>query len=476
MKTEFTAIALLLFFIHPTSSLGQGFILTDHEKASAYFSSANDAAHPCISTQEYEKIWQRCSENASRLGLDTTSQQRAPVLFSWPLQSSEEFTDCSYYGITGHVDQDIQSGSVADYHCGMLTYDGHQGTDIATWPFPFYKMENDQVQVIAAADGILIDKGDGQYDRNCEWNGMSANYAIVQHEDGSRALYWHMKSGSVTSKVIGEHISTGEYLGIVGSSGISTGPHLHFELQSADSNPTYLDPYSGDCNILNANSWWADQKPYLEPALLKTSVHTTDVNMPPCPQTEELNESNSFTIPFQGPGLPPGYAKFYIFLRDVITGTKVDLRMKDADGNVINSWNYTFPSDNVFYYWGWSKKLPATEGTYTFEATYNEVTCAQTFDIQTLNGIATLLHPDQFNLYPNPSSSTIHLEGESIENGVYNLAIESMTGRRVWHDQVFVENGFISKPISISTIPTGTYFLYITNEKGITVKKICKQD
>lgn len=44
---------------------------------------------------------------------------------------------------------------------------------------------------------------------------------------------------------------------VVGSSGCSTGPHLHLEVYDADAH--LIDPYSGDCNALNPTSWWEEQ-------------------------------------------------------------------------------------------------------------------------------------------------------------------------------------------------------------------------
>lgn len=65
-------------------------------------------------------------------------------------------------------------------------------------------------------------------------NGGSAYgvYAVVEHDvdgDTVRTLYGHMQNGSLTVGV-GQAVSRGEILGLVGSTGLSTGPHLHFEV------------------------------------------------------------------------------------------------------------------------------------------------------------------------------------------------------------------------------------------------------
>ena len=90
-------------------------------------------------------------------------------------------------------------------------------------------MDNNQVEVIAAAAGTIVDKADGNFDKNCGSNNLMANYLVIQHTDGSRVLYFHMKKNSLTTKAIGQPVALGEYLGVVGSSGNSSGPHLHFE-------------------------------------------------------------------------------------------------------------------------------------------------------------------------------------------------------------------------------------------------------
>ncbi len=185
--------------------------------------------------------------------------KKAPVALIWPIEASHSLTDYGFHGISNFVDHDSgYPDQLLDYGCGYRTYDtndgyNHTGTDFFSWPFGWKKMDDDKVRIVAAAEGIIVGKEDGYDDRSCQWGGNDSwNAVYVIHSDGSVAWYGHMKNGSPTDKSIGESVQAGEYLGIMGSSGISTGPHLHFELHDAEGN--VIDPYGGSCGP--SNSLW----------------------------------------------------------------------------------------------------------------------------------------------------------------------------------------------------------------------------
>jgi murein DD-endopeptidase MepM/ murein hydrolase activator NlpD len=98
-------------------------------------------------------------------------------------------------------------GNISQYFSG-----GHRGIDIDG--FGAYG-----ATISAAADGIVVlaayqDWGYGYH-------------VIVQHSDGSRTLYAHLSDIWVGQ---GEYVSQGQGVGSLGSTGYSTGPHLHFEV------------------------------------------------------------------------------------------------------------------------------------------------------------------------------------------------------------------------------------------------------
>ena len=68
--------------------------------------------------------------------------------------------------------------------------------------------------------------------------GGYGNYVIIDHGSGRSTLYAHMSRIAVSS---GTTVSQGEVIGYVGSTGHSTGPHLHFETRL---NGNHYDPLS----------------------------------------------------------------------------------------------------------------------------------------------------------------------------------------------------------------------------------------
>ncbi|MBK5286223.1 MAG: peptidoglycan DD-metalloendopeptidase family protein [Bacteroidia bacterium] len=438
-----------------------------------FVAKENNAENPCITAYEYEIIERRCADNIKLLGLDIAGKSMTTVSLGWPLRASVNLTDCSYYHIAAYVDQNTTTGVYQDYNCGNNTYDGHRGTDIATWPFNFYKMDNNLVEVIAAAAGTIIDKHDGEFDRNCSSNNLTANYVVIQHADGSRALYWHMKNGVVTSVAIGQPVVAGDYLGIVGASGSASGPHLHFEVWSGSTVATRIDPYSGTCNTLNATSWWTSQKPYKETSVIRASAHTTDIVLPPCPTTETLNEGASFLIPFQGAGLPAGYAKFYIFIRDEINGMTANLSILNPNNTPYLSWTYTSTADTKVRTWGWSKVLPAISGTYTFQAIYNGITCSSTFDIVNPTGITQEDFHSSVKVYPNPVTSELRIESSMLK--VQSVVIYDLVGQEVFGRAFESLNSEFKNVFDVSGLLSGIYFVAVKDEKNnLVTRKIVK--
>ena len=100
----------------------------------------------------------------------------------------------------------------------------HGGTDIgASYGSAIY----------AAGSGTVVTAYN-----NSAYNGGYGNYAMINHGNGIQTLYAHM---SVCSVTVGQTVSAGQTIGYVGSTGRSTGPHLHFEVRV---NGSRVDPQS----------------------------------------------------------------------------------------------------------------------------------------------------------------------------------------------------------------------------------------
>ena len=162
--------------------------------------------------------------------------------------------------ITNYLDTNPVEGQISDYRGGFFSYDQHQGTDFALHDFD---QMDEGVAVLAAKCGTVTALHDGEPDRNTEHNNLQWNYVEITHPDGGQTVYGHLRRDSIIVEV-GQQIDGGVKIGEVGSSGNSTGPHLHFEL--IDANNQMLDPY--------AEGYLSDTYVY-EPVLLDSGITTS---------------------------------------------------------------------------------------------------------------------------------------------------------------------------------------------------------
>jgi murein DD-endopeptidase MepM/ murein hydrolase activator NlpD len=85
----------------------------------------------------------------------------------------------------------------------------HTGLDFAAAP---------GTPVFSALAGKVVESG---------WGGAYGNHIIVRHDNGVETLYAHLSTASVSK---GDRVLRGQRIGAVGSTGNSSGPHLHFEV------------------------------------------------------------------------------------------------------------------------------------------------------------------------------------------------------------------------------------------------------
>ena len=129
-------------------------------------------------------------------------QQSNPGGYIWPVDSRY---------ITSTVGGRASPGGVGSTN--------HKGTDIGRVGYTS--------RVYAAKAGTVIVS---------QYSSSYGNYVVVSHGAGNTTLYAHLSSRSVSA---GQYVNQGDVLGITGSTGHSTGPHLHFEVTE---NSVRIDP------------------------------------------------------------------------------------------------------------------------------------------------------------------------------------------------------------------------------------------
>lgn len=94
-------------------------------------------------------------------------------------------------------------------------YHGYNGVDLAN---------SCGLSVMASADGtVILSRGSG-------WNGGYGKYVVISHSNHTQTLYAHLSQIFVKA---GKKIEQGELVGLIGSTGRSTGCHVHFEIRGA---------------------------------------------------------------------------------------------------------------------------------------------------------------------------------------------------------------------------------------------------
>jgi murein DD-endopeptidase MepM/ murein hydrolase activator NlpD len=136
----------------------------------------------------------RLEENLQMFETALRERQRIPSI--WPVEG--EMTDG--FGVRGNP----FGGSAAEFHPGQ---------DIAA---------PRGTSVFAPADGTVV---------KADWQSGYGQTVVIDHGNGLTTRYGHLSKIEVAA---GQEIKRGEELGQVGSTGRSTGPHLHYEVRIDD--------------------------------------------------------------------------------------------------------------------------------------------------------------------------------------------------------------------------------------------------
>ena len=145
-----------------------------------------------LMSDEYSDLWGELLGASGQI-IQSGSSFVGTDLFAWPFEHDHNIT--SRFGTR----VDPISGEVKT----------HEGTDIAA-PLG--------TPILAAADGVVV---------AATWHNTSGYYVRIKHDDTYSTLYAHCSVLYVTA---GQEVKQGQVIADCGSTGYSTGPHLHFEV------------------------------------------------------------------------------------------------------------------------------------------------------------------------------------------------------------------------------------------------------
>lgn len=113
---------------------------------------------------------------------------------------------------------------------GVTSTGMHNGIDLVANP------NNRNEDILAFADGevVSLQRTGAQYGTGC--------FVRLKHANGFQTLYYHQASGTIPAFKVGDKVKKGDYLGKIGTTGNSTGVHLHFQIDKG-SNSTSVDPW-----------------------------------------------------------------------------------------------------------------------------------------------------------------------------------------------------------------------------------------
>lgn len=276
--------------------------------------------------------------------------------------------DCQYGEtcfVQNYVDTD-PSPEWKDFACGKLSYNGHDGTDIRLKTF--VEMERG-VAVLAAADGVVKGLRDEIPDTGIEnpevfKNKECGNGVVIEHAEGWRTQYCHMKRGSIRVRK-GQQVKAGDILGQVGYSGQTAFPHVHLTVFH---NGKIVDPFTNQptgsntaCNAHQEGGLWDKRAGirYIPTALLASGFTTQ------APDQDGVLHGK-FNEQYMAKDAP--FLIAWVSMMGIQAGDILQIRITAPDGTVFFTKDEAFanPKATQFNYAG-RKRIGANwlPGTYT---------------------------------------------------------------------------------------------------------------
>lgn len=287
--------------------------------------------------------------------------------FLWPMPGD----DADEWVINNYVDLD-PGGAILDYAGGAKSYDGHRGIDIDV---PTFRAMDNDFPILAVELGTVLALDDSHFDRNTSCSG-DWNFVTIGHANGYKTIYGHLKQNSVVVNV-GDIVQPGDVLGVVGSSGCSTAPHLHLETHDADGN--VVEPFQAGL--------WAVPPVYdtpigfMDAVLYNTAITHVDMIKDPAANVTLVAPGSTFGMGISMGGGGPG--------------DSVNLRILDETNAIVAQTTINWPGVLRHSYWWWNYNFAAgASGEHRFQVRVNNVLKATYyFDVEEiLTGFMQVRH------------------------------------------------------------------------------------
>ncbi len=338
---------------------------------------------------------QRRNESAETGAAGSSGAADNHILFGWPMRVNSNYDHVpSYYVISNYMDvnRDLPGNNPAnrrDWYCGKLNYRFHEGHDYSSYPFFWRMMENNNVFASAAHSGLVIDVVDNiNNSYNCMRDSLennAGNHITILNSDSSISQYYHIRTGS--AKVAeGQFVEQGKILANIASSGHTSNPHLHFDLQYyrpetgiynfVEPSKKAVDTGTYRCNPTSESTWWQNPKTYLEPKLNRVMTHSSIPKLMGsinggsgvgfCYEEEDAKAKNQFN--------PGEVAIVGIALTHVSVYDSMFIRIYFPNGNPWTSTPVPNPSNNwereMYITRGFLIPANAPAGTYTIQVDF----------------------------------------------------------------------------------------------------------
>lgn len=189
------------------------------EKAAAEKAAAEKAAAEKAAAEQAAKAAQAAAQKAAQ----QQKQQSSGSSASGSSSSSGSQTTASASGLLWPIASSHRVTSPFGWRTHPITgrRNLHGGIDIAA---------PNGTPIMASKAGVVVIS---------QYGSSYGNYVVISHPDGTRTLYAHMSQRNVSA---GDTVRQGQTVGLVGSTGSSTGNHLHFETWTGSSSSSRVNP------------------------------------------------------------------------------------------------------------------------------------------------------------------------------------------------------------------------------------------